>query len=87
MSASPRSYHPLSHWIAEFQRHQPDAGPSDAWRFLRDVAAPTGALPWLSVRGESVLIKRPTREHPLEQSRSAFTRQFERIKARSRQAT
>lgn len=87
MSASPRNYHPLTGWIEKFQQHQPDAGPSDAWRFLRDVAAPTGALPWLGVRGETVLIKRPTRVHPVEQSRSAFTRQFERIKARSRQAT
>lgn len=85
MSGLARPYHPLTHWIAEYQRHQPEAGPAEAWRFLREVAAATGTLPWLSVKDGLVLIQRSSRTQPVVQTRGAFNRQFERVKARARQ--
>jgi hypothetical protein len=80
-----RSNNPLTRWIAEYQRHQPESSPSEAWRFLREVSAVTGTLHWLLVEDDLVFIKRPSRELPVVQTRAAFTRQFERIKKRARQ--
>lgn len=85
MTGHARSYHPLTYWITEFLRHQPGASPVEAWRFLREVAAATGTLQWLSVKDDVVLIQRPSRAHPVVQTRGAFTRQFERVKAKARQ--
>lgn len=80
-----RTRHPLSHWLAQFTRNQPLAGPTEAWRYLRETAATTGMLPWLAVDGDTVLVQRPSRETPSTVSFSAFSRQLERIKARTRQ--
>lgn len=85
MTSHARPYNPMTAWLVAYQRHQPEAGPAEAWRFLREVAAATGTLPWLRVEDDVVLVHRPSRAQPVVQTRGAFTRQFERVKARARQ--
>lgn len=42
-----KSRNPLTSWIAEFIRNQPEASPAQGWKHLTEVAAAHGVLPWI----------------------------------------
>lgn len=74
---------PLTRWIAEFIRHQPEASPAQGWKHLTEVAAAHGVLPWIvGFDGERCLLAyRLAHGLPARNiGQESFSRSFRRMK-------
>lgn len=73
----------LSLWIAEYIRHQPEAGPAQAWEHLTEIATQHGVFPWLIGKDEATgdLLYRLNLSEPARRiKRLSFSRQFQRAR-------
>lgn len=75
------SSNPLTLWIQEFQRHQPQADAAQAWDHLLNVAPAFGQLPWVKVvdtNREAIAYVRKPGSPPVLVAKLSFARQYQR---------
>lgn len=78
-----KSRNPLSAWIAEFIRHQPEASPAQGWKHLTEIATQHGIFPWIVgfERERCLLAYRLAHGLPARTiGQESFSRNFRRMK-------